>query len=632
MCGLNGVLSFAGGAEPHRAALERMTSLLTHRGPDGDGVTVDGACGLGHNRLAILDLSDAASQPMRSPCGRWTVVYNGEIYNYRELRTELRSRGIEIRSSGDTEVLLQGFIHWGKALLGRLNGIFALAVWDREARTLFLARDQVGIKPLFYAHTGDAFWFASELGALAAAGLPLDWSAAAATEFLSAGYIMAPETIFAGIRKLEPGAWLEVRADGRTQGPTRYWRAEDVYARGYLQGSRNDLLAGFAETFEAACARQLVADVPVGAFLSSGIDSLAVVTAASRQAGQGFHTFTIGDPSPEKDEAKIAAGYARRLGTVHAEQVVTPDDVIALLDSLPSLFGEPFGDVAAISTYLVSRLARRHVTVALSGDGGDELLFGYERYSRGLWHERARHLPRPLLRAMQHGLGPRGERFGRFAEAADDLALYVAGRRSIGSSLARQLFVAPPESLSAGFEHAVQRIPADAPVADKMMLFDQLTYLEANNLTRVDRAAMRNSLEVRVPLLDMAVVEFALRLPPEIKYWRGQRKHPLRWYLARQFEPEFFDHPKRGFSFSIAEMLRGRLRPLLEQRLTPAFCDAAGLRWPAVQELQRQHQDGIVDRAQLLWRLIVLSQWLQANPAAQTSRPTLPRRAAEAAG
>ena len=617
MCGIAGVITPTASFDP--ALAESMAGRLRHRGPDDAGSwrsdfrLADGrelSVGLGHARLSIIDLSRRSRQPMASGDGRAVVLLNGEIYNYRELRHELEERGRSFRTRSDTEVLLEAWREWGTDALPRLHGMFAFALWDEERRRLLLVRDRLGIKPLCYGARGDGLVFASELGALRRdPGFDAAIDRAALGRFLRFGYLSGPETIYRGVRRLLPGQYLEWR-DGELAVET-WWspfEPESGVPAGLLAAADR-----LEELLAESVTERLVADVPVGAFLSGGIDSSAVVATMTRVSSDPVHTFSIGFRDPEYDESPWARRVAAHLGTEHRELIVDRGEARGVLDELPQLYDEPFGDASAIPTTLVSRLARREVKVVLSGDGGDELFGGYSRYRRldqlegvlrlpaGL--RRAVAAPARLLpwRALHSGLRLlTGDGPAEAAHAATDrfARALVADCCGAGAALPR-----------AEFLDAFERAPAPG-IARRAMFADVRTYLVDDILAKLDRASMSVGLEARVPLLDHRLVRFALSLPLELLWHDGESKAPLRAALYRQVPKELLARPKRGFGFPVSALLGADLDRWADHYLAPGRLaeegnlDPAGVR-RLLAATDRRSRTGIKG----LWHLICFQRW-----------------------
>jgi len=640
MCGLTGIWSRSGRAEPDdlRATVRRMSAALSHRGPDDDGewIDVDAGLALGFRRLSIVDLSATGHQPMVSASGRFVIAFNGEIYNHRDLRRALCAAGIGFRGTSDTEVMLEGFAHWGiEATLRRLNGMFAIALWDISERRLHLMRDPLGIKPLYWALSGDEFIFGSELKALRARpgfSPPVDRNAMAA--FLRLAYVPAPHCIYAGVRKLEPGCHLTLSADGDAR-IDRYWDISEIAAEGLRQPlSASD--AGAVDELDAllrdAIARQMVADVPLGAFLSGGIDSSTVVALMQAQSTRPVRTFTIGFREAAYNEAEHARRVAAHLGTEHTEVTIEPDHARAAIPRLADIYDEPFADSSQLPTLLLSEITRRSVTVALSGDGGDELFAGYDRYAlaEAAWRRISR-VPAVLRPALRGALRLSAHPAFRGALALAPAAL---GRSLTGGrleKLARALDAAKPDALYAAIvsqwsdpaallpgvleaPHAVIDGKARSNVAEfaaRMRLVDLQSYLPDDILTKVDRASMAMSLEARVPLLDTRVVALAWRLPRHQLVRAGETKWLLRRVLDRYVPRDLTERPKMGFAVPIGDWLRGPLRDWAEDLLSERALAASGLVAAPIRGRWHQHRAGKQNWDYPLWTVLTLQAWLR---------------------
>lgn len=642
MCGIAGFFQGLPGGD-HPAVLRRMTDAIIHRGPDADGHWLEEQSGiaLGHRRLSILDLSPNGAQPMHSHDGRWVLAYNGEVYNFQDLRAELeRGEAIAWRGHSDTEVLLEGVVRWGlEATLRRAEGMFALALWDRRDRVLHLARDRFGEKPLYYGRVGGALVFASELKALRAyPGFPAAIDRAALAEFMRLGYVPAPMSIHEGIRKLPAGCLLSISAQDAEPVPVPYWSATEAAMASRArraQGSMTDAVEALEPLLRASIGRRMVADVPLGALLSGGIDSSVVVALMQAQRSDRVRTFSIGSREPGYDEATHAKAVAAHLGTDHTELYVEASDALAVVPRLHTLYDEPFADSSQIPSFLVSSLARRHVTVALTGDAGDELFGGYNRYIHGAptWR-RLRTLPRGLRRAgasAATAVSPAGldrwvSRLGRLAPRA------LAGGRA-GDKLHKLAMLLPAASeedfhrallsywpdphrvvRNAPGSPSAAQLPADLGFAERAMLHDTLNYLPDDILAKVDRASMGVSLETRVPMLDTAVYDFAWSLPMDLKIGDGIGKRVLRELLYRHVPRELVDRPKQGFAVPVAAWLRGELRDWAEDLLDPVRLRDEGWLEPGpIRACWDEHQSGRRNWDTRLWTVLMFQAWLRGQ-------------------
>jgi asparagine synthase (glutamine-hydrolysing) len=621
-----------------------MLPALTHRGPDDAGVWVDETLGLalGHRRLSIVDLSPAGHQPMHSASGRYVMAFNGEIYNHESIRADLEAAGARPawRGHSDTETLLAAIEHWGvEATLRLAVGMFAIALWDRERRRLTLARDRAGEKPLYYGLQGETLLFASELKPLRrhpAFRGEVDRGALAL--YLRHNYVPDPLSIYVGISKLDPGTWVEFDERGRETARAAYWNAVEVVDRGRARpfaGSDGEAVAALEQVLGQAVGAQMVADVPLGAFLSGGIDSTTIVALMQERASRPVRTFTIGFTDPAFDESPSARAVAAHLGTDHTELKVTPEDAMGVIPRLPEIYDEPFADSSQIPTFLVSQLARRHVTVSLSGDAGDELFGGYNRYfwAQRVWSNLQR-VPRPLRRLGSNLITARSAEAwdGSFGLLNRVLPARLRTTRS-GNKLHRLAGLLGAESPAAIYRSLVSHwenprellqsgseppsrlealMAADDPgtFPERMMLWDLLTYLPGDILAKVDRAAMAVSLETRVPMLDHRVIEFAWTLPQHLRIRDGQGKWLLRQVLYKRVPREIMDRPKMGFGVPINAWLRGPLRDWAADLLDERRMREDGFLDPApVHAKWREHLAGERDWAYWLWDVLMFQAW-----------------------
>lgn len=625
MCGIAGRVNFRSGAPVDAAVLEHMCGLLAHRGPDGADTWVEGEAGLGHRRLAIIDLSEGGRQPMASADGRLRITFNGEIYNFRELRTDLRQRGHQFRSESDTEVILAAYREWGSACVERLNGMFALAIWNRDERTLVLARDRVGKKPLYVRFDGDGVAFASEPKAfLAEPGFSPEPDLAAIDTYLSYQYVPAPLSAFKGLTRLEPGHVMTIR-DGRVE-QRRYWRLDFATKRTL---SEEDAAGELLHRLEAAVRRRMISDVPLGAFLSGGIDSGSIVALMAR-AGQGqVKTFSIGFEEDAYNELPFARLVAERYGTDHHEFVVRPE-AVALLPRIAWHYNEPFADSSAIPTYYLSELTRRHVTVALDGDGGDESFAGYDRYLANTLASRYTRIPRPLRAGIEAAVrwlptpGTSRTTVGRAKRFLAVMALsperrYARWMKHFSDEM-KSVVCTPAFREAAGVRDGDElllrryRETNARDFVDATLDVDIHTYLPDDLLVKVDIASMAHGLEARSPLLDHEVMEFAASLPSSYKLRGRTKKYILRKAVAPLLPPEIMNRPKMGFGVPIEQWFRGgELREFGRDTLLSRRAVARGYFHPdAVTRMLDEHAAGTGAWHYQLWNLLMLEMWHQS--------------------
>lgn len=640
MCGIAGLIDVAGrlGLQELRGGALAMSAAILHRGPDAGGVWADAACGIAfaHRRLSVVDLSPAGAQPMVSHSGRYVIVFNGEIYNYRALRAALPP--VVWRGHSDTEVMLEAIEVWGlNEALRRAVGMYAFALWDARERALFLVRDRLGEKPLYYGMSGQTLVFGSELKALAASpGWQAEIDRDALDDYTRHGVIHAPRSIYRNVKKLPAAAWL--RIDLKNAGrvlellPHRYWSLEEIASRPPAPGNDVDLTGQLEDLLKQAVAGQMVADVPVGAFLSGGVDSSLIAALMQAQANAPIKTFSIGFHEAQYNEAGHAKAVASHLRTDHTELYVTPEQARAVIPRLPNMFDEPFGDSSQIPTYLVAQLARSHVTVSLSGDGGDELFGGYNRY---FWAERywarmhstpawlrnlgvigVRALPPAAWDAVWRLLPQRAQlaqpgdklyKLAGLAQARNGREAYawlIAQQRERGSLV---LGANAPGPAGA---HALWNQPGRR-LADNMMLADAQGYLPDDILVKVDRATMAVSLEARTPFLDHRVAEFAFQLPIAQKIRGTAGKWLLRQVLYRYVPPALIDRPKMGFGVPIDGWLRGPLKQWADDLLDPVRMQAEGyLNVARVRQAWDEHQSGRRNWQHFLWNILMFEAWL----------------------
>lgn len=661
MCGIVGVMSTRSSVS--EGQIRGMSACLAHRGPDdcGTWLSKDAAVGIGHRRLAILDLSAEGHQPKCSVSERFVVSYNGEIYNFQELKSELAAKGHQFRGTSDTEVLLAAIEEWGfERSLPRLTGMFAIAVWDLRERRLHLARDRMGEKPLYYGWSNGSFLFASELSAVRAhPGFVPEVNRAALTKLLRHGYVPAPLSIYRGVFKLPAGCYLTVDyadADGVPQSfseyadgdanlrPQRYWSLAIVAGRDNLHsfdGGPEDAYRRLTELLTEAVSRQMVSDVPLGAFLSGGIDSSTIVALMQRCSTRPIRTFSIGFNEEGYNEAPYAKRIAAYLGTEHTELYVSPREMLEVVPNLPRLYSDPFADSSQIPTVLVAQLARQKVTVALSGDGGDELFGGYPRYffTQKLWGAISP-VPRPIRSLLAKSiealtpkqwnlilrpfapLMPKSIRRGEEAEKLLRAAALLPSKNS--AELYYRLFSiwSDAESVVRGATPAPTIFlrpdlwPTGVSEFELMMWLDSVHYLPDDILVKVDRAAMASSLETRVPFLDHRVVEFAWSLPPHLRINPKEPKWLLRRILSNHIPKDLFERPKMGFGAPVDQWLRGPLREWAEELLREKRLREEGFFEPApIREKWAEHMSGRRNWQAILWNVLMFQSWHEANRA-----------------
>lgn len=644
MCGFSGFMTFGSAPQQPEALLHRMGQAIVHRGPDAGGIWFDGEVGIGfsHRRLAIMDLSPAGHQPMVSASDRYVIAFNGEIYNHQRLRDELVATGKSPnwRGHSDTETVLAGFDAWGvQATIERTTGMFAFAVWDKQTRSLTLGRDRIGEKPLYYGWQGNTFLFGSELKALKAhPAFKGEIDRGAICLLLRHNYIPAPYSIYQGIRKLKPGCLLSISLSKPEPEVWSYWSAVDVMTAGGTPSSSftpNEAVDELERLAKDAIAQQMMADVPLGAFLSGGVDSSTVVALMQAQSTRPVKTFSIGFNEEAYNEAEHAKAVARHLGTEHTELYVTAEQAMAVVPRLPSMYCEPFSDSSQIPTFLVSQLAKQHVSVSLSGDAGDELFCGYGRYqmTSNLWRKISM-LPAPLRGAAAKAvtaISPQGWNrmagfipgVARFNNLGDKLH---KGAGLLSSCSVDELYLGlvshhrnPSALVIDGIEPATLLTgngPDLSGLSDmqRMMALDLMTYLPDDILVKVDRAAMGVSLETRVPFLDHRIVEFAWQLPLSMKLHDGQSKWPLRQVLYRHVPRELIDRPKMGFGIPLHNWLRGPLRDWAESLLDESRLRQEGIFEPLpIRRMWVEHQSGKRNWAYLLWDVLMFQAWLEAQ-------------------
>ena len=622
MCGITGFYS-----QNHNFStvdLENMTTALQHRGPDANGYFLDEIVGLGHRRLSVLDLSENANQPMHSHDNRYVMIYNGEVYNYREIANELKSVDnipkINFKTSSDSEIILEAFVQWGVEFVHKLNGMFAIAIYNKQTQELYLFRDRMGIKPLYYFWNGDNFVFASELKALLkVSGIPRKINNKAIYSFLNLGFIPTPMSIYESIYKMEAGSFLKVSKNGLEQ--KKYWSLISSLNDKVISNEK-EALVKLSDLLISSVQYQLKSDVPFGVFLSGGIDSSLITAQAVNLSSVKVNTFSIGFEENRYNESEYAKKVANHLGTNHHEFMVSYKDAVEMIDDVFEAYGEPFSDSSAIPTMLVSKLAKKHVTVALSGEGGDELFFGYGSYK---WAQR---LNNPFLKTLRQPIGKalslmdnRCKRAAMLFQygASDKLESHIFSQEQYLFSSAEAFGLLnnrdEKDVLLGSSEMALNTLEKRKLNAmEKQALFDLHYYLPDDLLTKVDRASMHFSLETRVPYLDHRIVEFALNLSPDLKYRNGISKYLLKEILYQYLPKEFFARPKQGFAIPLEKWLKGELSYLITDYLSEKMIRKYDIvNYTEVEKLKQEFNSGKNYLYNRLWVLIVLHKWLEKN-------------------
>lgn len=630
MCGITGFWQQLEQQDTFNRTITSMTDSLIHRGPDDGGVWVNEACGLGmgNRRLAIIDLSPAGHMPMVSKCGQYVLAYNGEIYNFMELRQELEADGYRFRSQTDTEAILEGCVRWGvKATLEKLNGMFAFALWDGTSKMLTLARDRMGIKPLYYGWSKQTFIFGSELKAFHhhpdfSKSLNRDVLAL----YLRYSYIPEPYSIYNNVYKLPPGHYISLNQSTEKAEPVAYWDIQQVAQQSNGQpfaGNETEAIDAFDTLLKDAVKKRMVADVPLGAFLSGGVDSSAIVSLMQAQSEQPVKTFTIGFQEKGFDESAHAKAVAAHLGTDHTELLVTPEQAQAVIPNLATIYDEPFADVSQIPMYLVSELTRKHVTVSLSGDGGDELFAGYSRYLLRKLHRVpsfVRLLGSKTMQSLSTDQWDRlfkpmkqislpGDKLHKLSEIVDKSSFSEMYRALISNCKSPENCLMGVNEPSSNITNQMQWQTFDDPIK-QMMFLDLITYLPGDILTKVDRASMAVSLEARVPMLDHRVVAFAWTIPLQWKIQQKQTKWLLRQMLYRYVPKDLIERPKMGFGVPIGDWLRGPLRDWAEDLLDEHKLKQAGIfRSDAIHVRWHEHLSGKRNWQNHLWDVLMFQAW-----------------------
>jgi len=619
MCGIAGYYSVS--VPPTHEVIKGMAGQLIHRGPDAEGFYFDNYTGLAHLRLSILDLSANGNQPMFSHNKRFVMVYNGEVYNYREIANELKTVQINsnllFNSSSDSEVILEAFSYWGPDFVHKLNGMFSIAIYDIEQNELFLFRDRIGIKPFYYFWNGKHFYFGSELKAFSSVSdIPKTINKRAVKLFLHLGYIPAPETIYSEVKKLESGSFIKLSKSGFIQ--EKYWSLNSQLLPSTLSNEKQALVK-LSDLISSSVQYQLKSDVPFGVFLSGGIDSSLITAQASHLSSVKVNTFSIGFKENKYNESDYAKNIAKYLGTNHHEFIVSHHEAIDHIDAIFEAYSEPFADSSSIPTMLVSKLAKQYVTVTLSGEGGDELFFGYGAY---IWANR---LNNPLIKLLKgpiakvlHYLGNRYKRAAELFEKIPESLInsHIFSQEQYLFSLKEvEKLVTPAYQNVPGFLHFdLPHLRRKLTPMERQSLFDLQFYLQDDLLTKVDRASMFYSLETRVPFLDHRIIEFAINLSPDLKYKSGVTKYLLKEILYQYIPKSYFDRPKQGFAIPLQKWLKHELRYLVEENLSKETIEIYGIvSFNEVSSLTERYYKGEDYLYNRIWLLIVLHKWLKKN-------------------
>jgi asparagine synthase (glutamine-hydrolysing) len=614
MCGLAGIYNPKG---VEQESLKKMTDSIAHRGPDAEGFFIHNNFGLAHRRLSIIDLSDAANQPMQSSCGRYQMVFNGEVYNHQEIAEEL---GGTRKTTSDTEVILEAFVKWGPSMVSKLNGMFTIAIVDTQENKLFLFRDRLGIKPLFVYRKNGMLAFASELKAIVALKneVQITVNHAAIPYFLHLGYIPEPISIYAEVEKFPAGSWAVY--DGSEIKNEKYWSASEKIKPAILS-DETEAKQQLKTLLEKSVKRRLMSDVPFGTFLSGGIDSSLITALAQNASSEKLKTFSIGFEDGKHNESAFAKQVAEHLDTEHHEFLLTEKNALNLVEDILPQYDEPYADSSAIPTMLVSKMARQNVTMALSGDGGDELFHGYGAYN---WAER---MANPFVKALSSPIAKLlnlGEdRYKRIAklinhDGTENMSSHIFSQEQyMFSTKEISELLAGSNSTNYSAISVKQSLERNLTASEAQALFDIDFYLKDDLLTKVDRASMRYSLEVRVPLLDHEVVEFALNLDPKLKTKDGVQKHLLKEVLYDYVPREIFDRPKWGFSIPLDKWLKTDLHYLIERELNQTNVEQVGaVNWTFVKELLMRFNQGQNHLYNRIWLLILLHSWFRTHAAA----------------
>jgi asparagine synthase (glutamine-hydrolysing) len=624
MCGISGF--FSNNSTFNKEVLVKMTDAIAHRGPNASGYYQNEFVGLGHRRLSIIDLSETANQPMHSANNRYVMVYNGEVYNYLEIADELKQKfNSTFNTTSDSEIILEAYVHYGPRFLEKINGMFAIAIYDKIKNELFVCRDRIGIKPLYYFWDGTNFAFASELKALTKCpSIPLSIDKNAVHQFMHLGFIPAPLSIYKSIQKLESGTWLNISENNLHA--QKYWTINKQVSKNTISNKKKAKKT-LTDLIFSSVKYQLQSDVPFGVFLSGGTDSSLITAVASNLSKEKLNTFSIGFEENKFNESVHAKSIANHLGTNHHEFIVSYKDAMNLIEPIFEIYDEPYSDSSAIPTLLVSKLAKQHVTVALSGDGGDELFLGYGA------HQWARRLNNPFIKAFRHpiasALSLSNSKFERHATyfkypsknlqyshilSQEQNCFTLTELENILSDEFKKTKNSNSTTLFEKFGNDIENLNRNLKPIEKQAIFDLHFYLQDDLLTKVDRASMHYSLEARVPFLDHRIIEYALNLSPDLKYYNGTSKYLLKEILYQYVPKNLLDRPKQGFSIPLEKWLKNELKYLIEENLSKEIIEKYNyVNYTYVNQLVKNFFNGKNYLYNRIWILIVLHKWLIKN-------------------
>ena len=624
MCGITGYYSFSNFFS--KEELHAMTDSIAYRGPDASGYFTDECCGLGHRRLSVIDLSDNANQPMYSENGRYVMVYNGEVYNYTEIASELKLKfKTDFKTSSDSEVILEAYCRYGPDFLQKLNGMFAIAIYDKEKKEIFVCRDRIGIKPFYYFWDGENFAFASELKALThLKRIPLQLDNNSVYYYLHLGFIPSTKSIYKSIKKLEAGKWIKI-SKGNLESSTYWSVTQNIQER--IITKEKEAIVKLCDLLMSSVQYQIKSDVPFGVFLSGGIDSSLITANAVNLSGVKVNTFSIGFEENRFNESVYARSVANYLKTNHHEFIVSHKNAIDSIENIFDAFSEPFADSSSIPTMLVSKLARKHVTVTLSGEGGDELFFGYGAYQ---W---AKRLDNPFIKTFRHQIANMLMNYSHRYKRHSNYFLYPSEELRYSHTLSQEQYyfslqeidkLLHPEFLRKSatqnvellhnFGIEINNLDRTLTSMEKQALFDLQFYLPGDLLTKVDRSSMYFSLETRVPYLDHRMVQFTMNLSPHLKYRNGETKYLLKEILYQFVPKRLFDRPKQGFAIPLAKWLKTELYFLINDVLSKQVITKYNIvDYPAVEQLKKDFLNGKDFYYNRLWQLIILHKWLLKN-------------------